>query len=144
LNSRAIKPNRSLFEGISAASLPLGDGRGETHVHSAFFDAGGKIGEHPTGFAQLFAIKRLRRCKIQVSRFKVAHSATMALLYGFDSFQKRGAVRLGNPSTRPQGWSLITLPHDLIFCLKGTTGAMASSAVRERAAPGRLKAGGPR
>ena len=45
-----------LFNSVSAASLPLGDGRGETHVHCVFFDAGGKIGEHPTGFAQLFLV----------------------------------------------------------------------------------------
>jgi quercetin dioxygenase-like cupin family protein len=45
-----------LFNSVSTASLPLGDGRGETHVHCVFFDAGGKIGEHPTGFAQLFLV----------------------------------------------------------------------------------------
>jgi quercetin dioxygenase-like cupin family protein len=45
-----------LFKSVSAASVSLADGRGETHVHCVFFDAGGKIGEHPTGFAQLFLV----------------------------------------------------------------------------------------
>ncbi len=45
-----------LFNSVSAASLPLGHGHGGAHVHCVFFDAGGKIGEHPTGFAQLFLV----------------------------------------------------------------------------------------
>jgi quercetin dioxygenase-like cupin family protein len=54
--TRSQAQSVELFNSVSAASLPLGDGQGEAHVHCVFFDAGGKIGEHPTGFAQLFLV----------------------------------------------------------------------------------------
>jgi quercetin dioxygenase-like cupin family protein len=45
-----------LFESVSASSVQLGEGRGETRIHCVFFDAGGKIGKHPAGFAQMFLV----------------------------------------------------------------------------------------
>lgn len=45
-----------LFESLRASSRELGAGSGEVHVHGVHFEPGGKIGRHPTGFAQLFLI----------------------------------------------------------------------------------------
>jgi quercetin dioxygenase-like cupin family protein len=45
-----------LFESVSAASVPLGDGSGEAHVYCLYFGAGGMIGKHQAGFGQLFLV----------------------------------------------------------------------------------------
>jgi quercetin dioxygenase-like cupin family protein len=42
-----------LFESVSASSVHLADGAGESHVYCVYFEPGGKIGEHPAGFGQL-------------------------------------------------------------------------------------------
>jgi quercetin dioxygenase-like cupin family protein len=44
------------FESTGAASLRLGDGRGDAHVHCVHLDPGGEIGRHPAGFDQLFLV----------------------------------------------------------------------------------------
>lgn len=46
----------SLFESVSASSVPLGDGSGRAHVYCLYFGAGGRIGEHRAGFGQLFLV----------------------------------------------------------------------------------------
>ena len=45
-----------LFASSSASSVRLADGRGEAHVYCVYFEPGGCIGEHPTGFGQLFLV----------------------------------------------------------------------------------------
>ena len=40
----------------SAYSVHLGSGSGESHAYVVHFDAGGEIGEHETGFGQLFVV----------------------------------------------------------------------------------------
>ena len=45
-----------LFGSISASSVRLADGSGEVHVYCVYFGPGGSIGEHPTGFGQLFLV----------------------------------------------------------------------------------------
>ncbi len=45
-----------LFDALAASNVHLASGRGETHVYCLYFDAGGSIGEHPAGFAQLFLV----------------------------------------------------------------------------------------
>lgn len=45
-----------LFGSISASSVRLADGHGEAHVYCVYFGPGGSIGEHPTGFGQLFLV----------------------------------------------------------------------------------------
>src|ERR1043165_1927699 len=47
-----------LFEIAGASAVALGDGAGEAHVYCLHFEPGGKIGEHPTGFGQLFLVVR--------------------------------------------------------------------------------------
>lgn len=44
------------FESVAAAAITVGDGRGEAHVHVLHFEPGGRIGRHPTGFAQLLLV----------------------------------------------------------------------------------------
>lgn len=44
------------FESVGAAGVRLARGRGETRVHAIYFEPGGVIGPHPTGFAQLFLV----------------------------------------------------------------------------------------
>jgi len=46
----------ALFEATGASSLSVADGHGEAHVHWLQFECGGRIGEHPTGFGQLFIV----------------------------------------------------------------------------------------
>jgi len=46
----------TLFESVAASSRILADGRGDAHVHCLHFEPGGKIGEHPTAFGQLFLV----------------------------------------------------------------------------------------
>ena len=70
------------FESVDAASLEIGSGAGEAHVHCVYFDAGGKICAHPTGFAQLFIVtegegwvagadgKRVKLCAGQAAYFE--------------------------------------------------------------------------
>lgn len=45
-----------LYESVAASSVPLGDGKGEAHVYCVYFEPGGEIGPHPTGYAQLFLV----------------------------------------------------------------------------------------
>jgi len=45
-----------LFEAVGASSELLANGRGEAHIHWVRFEPGGRIGEHPTGFGQLFFV----------------------------------------------------------------------------------------
>ncbi len=40
----------------STASVHLGSGSGESHAYVLYFEAGGEIGEHETGFGQLFVV----------------------------------------------------------------------------------------
>lgn len=44
------------FASAAASSLALADGSGEAHVYCVRFGPGGRIGEHPTGFGQLFLV----------------------------------------------------------------------------------------
>jgi mannose-6-phosphate isomerase-like protein (cupin superfamily) len=46
----------TLFHSVAASSRVLAEGRGETHVCCLRFGPGGKIGDHPTGFGQLFLV----------------------------------------------------------------------------------------
>ena len=46
----------TLFDSAAASSRLVADGRGEVHVHFLRLEAGGKIGEHPAGFGQLFLV----------------------------------------------------------------------------------------
>jgi hypothetical protein len=43
-----------LFESVRASCVRLGDG--EAYIYCVRFGPGGKIGEHPTGFGQLFLL----------------------------------------------------------------------------------------
>jgi quercetin dioxygenase-like cupin family protein len=45
-----------LFESVAASAVALGDGAGEAHVYCVRFGPGGRIGEHPAGFCQLFLV----------------------------------------------------------------------------------------
>jgi quercetin dioxygenase-like cupin family protein len=40
----------------STTSVHLGSGSGESHAYVLHFEAGGEIGEHETGFGQLFVV----------------------------------------------------------------------------------------
>jgi quercetin dioxygenase-like cupin family protein len=44
------------FESVGAASVRLGDGHGDAHVYCVRFEPGGKIGQHPARFGQLFLV----------------------------------------------------------------------------------------
>jgi quercetin dioxygenase-like cupin family protein len=44
------------FGAQSTASVHLGSGSGESHAYVLHFEAGGEIGEHETGFGQLFVV----------------------------------------------------------------------------------------
>ncbi len=44
------------FESVGSSAVPLGHGGGESHVYAVHFEAGGRIGPHPAGFAQLFLV----------------------------------------------------------------------------------------
>ncbi len=45
-----------LYESVSASSVALGNGKGKAHVYCMYFEPGGEIGPHPTGYAQLFLV----------------------------------------------------------------------------------------
>ena len=45
-----------LFESVRASAASVGHGSGEVRVSALHFEAGGCIGPHPTGFAQLFLV----------------------------------------------------------------------------------------
>lgn len=44
------------YESAAAASVHLGEGRGEAHVYCIYLGPGGEIGAHPAGFGQLFLV----------------------------------------------------------------------------------------
>ncbi len=44
------------YGAISTGSVHLGSGSGESHAYVLHFEAGGEIGEHETGFGQLFVV----------------------------------------------------------------------------------------
>ncbi len=44
------------FSSNAAASIQLGSGHGEAHVHALHFEPAGSIGRHRAGFAQLFVV----------------------------------------------------------------------------------------
>ena len=44
------------FESQDAASVPVASGSGDAHVYTIYFEPGGSIGRHPTGYAQLFLV----------------------------------------------------------------------------------------
>ena len=46
----------SVYQSHGAYALPLGEGRGEGHVYCIRIEAGGEIGPHEAGFAQLFLV----------------------------------------------------------------------------------------
>ena len=54
--SRSSAQPIELFGSISASSVRIADGNGEAHVYCLYFGPGGIIGEHPTGFEQLFLV----------------------------------------------------------------------------------------
>jgi quercetin dioxygenase-like cupin family protein len=54
--SRSSAQPIELFGSISASSVRVADGNGEAHVYCLYFGPGGVIGEHPTGFGQLFLV----------------------------------------------------------------------------------------
>ena len=45
-----------LFETVNASAVSVGQGSGEVRVSALHFAAGGCIGPHPTGYAQLFLV----------------------------------------------------------------------------------------
>jgi quercetin dioxygenase-like cupin family protein len=44
------------FGSVAASSVSIAGGSGEAHVHCVYFEPGGSIGRHPTGFGQLFLV----------------------------------------------------------------------------------------
>ena len=46
----------SQFASAGASSVALGHGSGELHAYVVHFGANSKIGDHPTGFCQLFLV----------------------------------------------------------------------------------------
>ncbi len=44
------------FDAVSAAAVHLGSGDGPAHCYVVHVEPGGRIGEHETGFAQLFIV----------------------------------------------------------------------------------------
>lgn len=44
------------FGSIAASRVDLADGTGEAHVRCIYFEPGGSIGQHPTGFGQVFLV----------------------------------------------------------------------------------------
>jgi quercetin dioxygenase-like cupin family protein len=44
------------YESHGAYALPLGEGRGEGHIHCIRIEPGGIIGPHEAGFGQLFLV----------------------------------------------------------------------------------------
>ena len=44
------------FESSAASGIHLADGTGESHVYCVYFGSNGIIGQHPTGFCQLFLV----------------------------------------------------------------------------------------
>lgn len=44
------------YRGQHASAVALASGQGETHVYCLHLDAGGEIGAHEAGFAQLFLV----------------------------------------------------------------------------------------
>ncbi len=54
--SRSSAQPIALFGSVAASSVRIGDGSGEAHVYCIYFEPGGFIGEHPTGFGQLFLV----------------------------------------------------------------------------------------
>jgi quercetin dioxygenase-like cupin family protein len=54
--SRSRAQPIELFGSVAASSVRMGDGMGEVHVYCVHFGPGGSIGEHPTGFGQLFLV----------------------------------------------------------------------------------------
>jgi hypothetical protein len=45
-----------LFESVNVSAVPVGQGSGEVKVYALYFEAGGCVGPHPTGYAQLFLV----------------------------------------------------------------------------------------
>jgi quercetin dioxygenase-like cupin family protein len=54
--SRTAAQPIELFGSIATSSIGLANGNGEVRVHCVYFGPGGIIGEHPTGFGQLFLV----------------------------------------------------------------------------------------
>lgn len=44
------------FESSGVSSVALGHGTGASHAYCLYYEPGGVIGEHPTGFCQLFLV----------------------------------------------------------------------------------------
>jgi quercetin dioxygenase-like cupin family protein len=44
------------YESKRASAVHLGDGFGDAHIYAVHFQPGGEIGEHETGFEQLFLV----------------------------------------------------------------------------------------
>jgi quercetin dioxygenase-like cupin family protein len=44
------------YESVAARARELAGGQGEAHVYCVRLEPGGKIGEHPAGFGQLFLV----------------------------------------------------------------------------------------
>ena len=54
--SRSVARPIDDFDSAQAASVHLASGRGDAHVYVIHFGPDGVIGEHPTGFCQLFLV----------------------------------------------------------------------------------------
>jgi quercetin dioxygenase-like cupin family protein len=70
-----------LFGSSSAASVHLVDGRGEAHVYCVYFEPGGSIGEHPTGFGQLLVVMDGSGWVAGADGSRVALSAGQAVIF---------------------------------------------------------------
>ncbi|MGH9155171.1 MAG: cupin domain-containing protein [Acidimicrobiales bacterium] len=55
--SNASRPERiSAYQSHGASAVRLADGHGEAHAYLLSFEAGGAIGRHEAGYAQLFIV----------------------------------------------------------------------------------------
>ena len=81
----------ALFESVSAASLEIGRGSGEAHVHCIYLEPGGHIGDHRAGFDQLFLVVEGTAWAAGEDRRRVALSAGQGAYFATGEIHSKGS-----------------------------------------------------
>lgn len=81
----------TLFESLSAASLEIGEGDGEAHIHCVYLEPGGHIGDHRAGFDQLFLVVEGTAWAAVEGQQRVALSAGQGAYFATGEIHSKGS-----------------------------------------------------
>lgn len=79
------------FSSLGVSSLALGHGQGATHAYCLYCEPGGEIGEHLTGFCQLFLVVQGSAWVAGADGQRIMLSSGQGAFFGLNEMHSKGS-----------------------------------------------------